>query len=135
MKLKKRKLLTLLAIVSVFLFVGCQKDDYVEIVGLCPVVVSSNPVNGATSVPLLNVITVSFNERMNPATLNATSFSLQAASAVAGTISYTDTTATFTPASPLSPNTTYTGKVTTAAKSLKGNALQADYVRSFSTFQ
>ena len=34
------------------LAVGCKKDDYVEVPGLCPVVESTNPANGAINVPL-----------------------------------------------------------------------------------
>lgn len=134
MKLKKRKLLTILGIVSVFLFAGCQKDDYKEIVGLCPTITTSNPLAGATNVPLNNSITVKFNERMDPSTINASSFTLlQTLTPVAGTLTYTDTTATFNPSSNLLANTSYTGRLTTAVKSLKGNALQSDFVWSFRT--
>jgi hypothetical protein len=31
---------------------GCAKDDFVETVGVCPIVVSTNPENGAINVPL-----------------------------------------------------------------------------------
>ena len=52
---------------------------------------------------------------------------------VAGTVTYSGNTAFFTPAGPLAINTTYTGRVTTAVKDLAGNALQTDYVWTFST--
>lgn len=134
MKLKKRKLLTILGIVSVFLFTGCQKDDFEEIVGLCPTVTTSNPLAGANDMALNNSITVRFNERMDPSTINSSSFTLlQTLSPVAGTVTYTDTTATFKPSSNLLANTSYTARLTTAIKSLKGNALQRDYVWSFRT--
>ena len=134
MKLKKRKLLTILGIVSVFLFTGCQKDDFEEIVGLCPIVTTINPLAGATDVALNNSITVKFNERMDPNTINSSSFTLlQTLSPVAGTVTYTDTTATFKPSSNLLANTSYTARLTTAIKSLKGNALQSDFVWSFRT--
>ncbi len=134
MKLKKRKLLTILGIVSVFLFTGCQKDDFKEIVGLCPIVTTINPLAGATDVALNNSITVKFNERMDPNTINSSSFTLlQTLSPVAGTVTYTDTTATFRPSSNLLANTSYTARLTTAIKSLKGNALQSDFVWSFRT--
>ncbi len=134
MKLKKRKLLTILGIVSVFLFTGCQKDDFEEIVGLCPTVTTINPLAGATDVALNSSVTVKFNERMDPATINSSSFTLlQALSPVAGTVTYTDTTATFSPSANLLANTSYTARLTTAVKSLKGNAIQSDYVWSFKT--
>lgn len=134
MKLKKRKLLIILGIVSVFLFVGCQKDDFEEIVGLCPSVTTSNPLAGAVDVLLNNTITVKFNDRMDPSTINASSFTLlQTLSPVAGTVTYTDSTATFDPSGSLLANTNYTARLTTAVKSLKGNALQSDFVWSFRT--
>jgi hypothetical protein len=43
---------------------GCAKDDFVETVGVCPIVVS-NPENGAINVPLNQIISVTFNEEMN----------------------------------------------------------------------
>ena len=134
MKLKKRKLLTILGIVSVFLFTGCQDDKFIEIVGLCPSITTSNPLAGATEVPLSTSVTVKFNERMDPATINSSSFTLlQTLSPVAGTVTYTDTTATFSPSANLLSNTSYTARLTTAVKSLKGNAIQSDYVWSFKT--
>ena len=70
---------------------------------------------------------------MNAATFNQSSFTLQGASAVSGTVSFSGTTASFVPTSPLAPNTTYTGVIKTSVKDLMGNALQADYVWTFST--
>jgi hypothetical protein len=111
----------------------CEKDDYVEVVGDCPEVISTDPANGATGVPLNQVITATFNEVMNPATINGTSFTLQGTAPVSGTVSYADKKATFTPSSPLLPNTTYTGTVKTTVKDAVGNSLQTDYVWAFTT--
>ena len=110
-----------------------KKDDFVEVVGACPIVIATNPVNGATFVPLTKVVTVTFNEQMNPASITTSSFIISGGAPVAGTISYSGNTATFTPAAPLIANTTYTGKVTTAVKDVNGNAMQADYIWTFST--
>jgi len=118
---------------------GCKKDEYVEVVGVCPVVESTNPVNAATSVPLNQVITATFNEEMNPVTITQASFTLtsglKAGIPVAGALTYNNTNATlsFVPASPLTQNTTYTGTVKSTIKDLKGNALQTNYVWTFST--
>jgi hypothetical protein len=132
--MKTGKLLTTLALVSVVLIVGCKKDDYVPIVGVCPEVVSTNPANNAPDVPLNQIITATFNEEMNPVTITQASFTLQqGTTSVAGTVSYTGTTASFTPSSALTPNTTYTGTVTESVKDLMGNALQTDYVWTFVT--
>ena len=114
-------------------FGGCKKDNFVQPDGLCPIVVSVDPANLETSVALNKVITITFNENMNPATITNASITITGASAVAGTVTYSGKTATFTPSSPLAVNTTYTGKVTTVVKNETGNALQTDYIWTFST--
>ena len=131
--MKTKKLLTTFVILMVALIAGCVKDDFAEIAGVCPVVESTSPANKATGVSLSKVITVTFNEQMNPATIKASSFTIQGLSPVAGTISYTDRTASFTPTNPLTANITYTGRITTSVKDMMGNAIQEDYVWTFST--
>jgi len=129
-----KKLLTTLTIVSVVLIAGCKKDDFVETIGVCPIVVSTSPANAATGVFLDKIVTATFNENMNPVTITSTTYTIkQGTTPVTGTVSYTGTTASFTPSSALTPNTTYTGRVTTAAKDPMGNALQEDYVWTFTT--
>ncbi len=139
----KSKRLWIAAIVSFFSLVvligGCKKDDYVEIVGVCPVVESTNPVNGATAVPLNQIVTATFNEEMNPVTITQQSFTLQSGAKsgvpVTGTLTYNNTNATlsFVPSDPLTENTTYTGTVKSSIKDLNGNALQTNFVWTFST--
>ena len=131
---KKNFLLTAIAALSLAAIMsGCKKNDFVQVDGVCPVVVSTDPAIGATSVALNKVISVTFNEAMNPATITQASITLTGGAAVAGKVTYSGTTAFFTPASPLASNTTYTGRVTTAVKDLTGNALQVEYVWTFST--
>lgn len=131
---QKNLLLTALAAFSLAAFMdSCKKDDAVQVDGLCPVVVSTDPANGATSVALNKVISVTFNEAMNPATITQATIILQGTAPVTGTVTYSGTTAFFTPNSPLAANTTYTGRVTTSVKDVTGNALQTDYVWTFST--
>jgi Ice-binding-like/Bacterial Ig-like domain len=134
--MKKRKLLltTAIAVLSLTAFLGsCKKDDFVQIDGVCPLVLSTDPADGATSVALNKVITVTFNEVMNPATITQASIIITGATPVTGVITYSGNTATFTPSGLLAANTTYTGRVTTAVKDENGNALQTDYVWTFST--
>ena len=134
--MKKRKLLltTAIAVLSLTAFLGsCKKDDFVQVDSVCPLVLTTDPANLATSVALNKVITVTFNEVMNPATITQASFTITGTTPVAGVITYSGTTATFTPSGLLAANTTYTGRVTTAVKDANGNALQADYVWTFST--
>jgi len=141
-----KKLLFMLVIASVVFISGCKKDDYQEKIGVCPLVVSTIPIDKAINVPLNQIISATFNEKMNPATITQESFTVQQGAttnaglksamldvAVAGTVTYNNLTATFTPSSPLLPNTVYTGRVKTAAKDLLNQALQADYVWTFTT--
>ncbi|NCP21712.1 MAG: DUF3494 domain-containing protein [Zetaproteobacteria bacterium] len=129
-----KKFLTALAFASVVLISGCAKDDFVEINGVCPVVVTTIPTNLATGVPLNQIISATFNDKMNPSTITSSSFFIkQGATLINGVVSYVDTTATFTPSANLSPNTVYTGTVTTMAKNLKGLYMQEDYVWTFTT--
>lgn len=132
--MKKLTLLAILAIGSVVFFTGCKNDDYEAKVGVCPLVVSSIPIDKAIDVPLTQIISATFNEKMDPETINQASFIVQqGTTAVVGTIAYNGLTATFTPSSPLLPNVLYSGTIKTLAKDLLGQALQADYKWSFTT--
>jgi hypothetical protein len=118
-------------------FIGGCKDENVETVGVCPLVVSTTPVNLAVNVPLEQVVTVTFNEAMNPATIGPSAFDLSSPGSsggrqkgsVTGELTYDAATFTmkFTPHQKLSANTTYTGKINTSVKDMMGNALQVDY--------
>ena len=128
------KILTLCVLIFTF---SCAKDDFVATIGLCPLVVSTTPNANAINVPINQVITATFNKVMNVETINSTSFSVSDDSAIAGAITFTSTatstTVIFTPTTNLSLNTTYTAVITDAVKDNTGNAMQADYVWSFST--
>jgi hypothetical protein len=132
--MKTKNLLLTLAIVFIAFFSGCADDDFVEIDGVCPVVTITAPINGATNVPLDQLITVSFNEEMNAETINQSSFTLKnGTSQIAGVVTYNGTTATFTPSALLAPNTTYSARITRTIKDLTGNALQTETNWTFST--
>jgi len=146
--MKINKLLSVLAILSIALFAGCKNDDYVPINGgPCPAVVSVTPLSGATLVGRSKVIsitssdqaarttlvTATFNKKMDPKTINESSFTINSTTPIVGTVTYTDSTATFTSTNKFADNTTFAARITTAAKDLMGNALQADYVWTFST--
>ncbi len=131
--MKQKNFLVTIAIVLATLITGCAEDNFQETTGLCPMVIDTNPDNSTTNVPLNQAITVTFNEEMNPSTINSSSFIVTGSSAVSGTLTYSGATATFTPSVNLTPNTTYVVKITTAAKDLRGNALQEDYIFTFST--
>ncbi|OGS69759.1 MAG: hypothetical protein A3F91_08490 [Flavobacteria bacterium RIFCSPLOWO2_12_FULL_35_11] len=129
-----KKLLTTIAFAFVLLFSGCAEDDFNEVDGLCPLVLSTVPEDGDIDVPLNQVITATFNEKMNPTTITGASFTVSAnGTLIDGTVTYSNLTATFTPSSLLDEDTEYTGTITTLAKDERGNALQENYVWSFVT--
>jgi len=73
-----------------------------------------------------------FSEEIDPLTLNATSFAVRNAAnqQVAGTISYANKTAAFTPPAPLAAGI-YSATMTTGIQDVAGNPLQADYSWNF----
>jgi hypothetical protein len=131
--MKQKNLLLIITIVLINLITSCANDDFQENIGLCPIVIATNPADGATNVPLNQIITATFNEEIDSSTINSDSFKIVGNTALDGTISYSGVTATFVPSSNLKPNTTYAGTITTSVKDLNGNALQENYVWTFST--
>ena len=52
MKIKKLvSNIGLLAVILVVLFIGCKKDTFKQIDGVCPKILASNPSPGSTGVP------------------------------------------------------------------------------------
>jgi hypothetical protein len=102
-----------------------------------PTVTVVVPAIGATSVPIGQVLTATFNEAMLCSTLAspATTFIVTGpgATTVAGTVTCSGSVATFTPAAPLTYNTLYTATITTGAQSLAGTPLAANYPWTFTT--
>ncbi len=94
-----------------------------------PTIIATSPVNDSTGVAVSSVVTVTFSEAMDSASVVAAgTFTLKVtatSAAKAGTVTYNTAThvATFTPSTPLSTSTGYTATVTTAAKDVAGNAL------------
>src|SRR5205814_1210378 len=94
-----------------------------------PTVSATVPANAATGVATSAQIAFTFNEPMDASTINTATFTLkQGTTPVAGTVSYTGVTASFTPAANLAPLTTYTATISAGARDLSGNALAADSV-------
>ena len=96
------------------------------------------PADGATEVLLDNLTSISatFSERMDPATLDATTFTLTAGSpamAVSGSVTYTDSTAVFVPSAPLADDVEYAATITVGASSASGVALVALNAWHFTT--
>jgi hypothetical protein len=119
-----------------------------------PTVISSSPSNRATNVPTSTntsdnvvtgtAVTATFSQPMDPETVNSSSagnllrFTVTETNRndVPGTVVMNDanTVATFTPtSSALSPNTSYTATVTTAAKNAAGVAMDNPIAWTFTT--
>jgi N-acetylneuraminic acid mutarotase len=119
-----------LAADHVFSFTTAASTD-----NTAPVVQSVSPASGSTCAATSGSVTASFDEDIDPATVNGSSFGLTGpgSSTVSGTVAYNSRTASFTPASALASNTVYTAALTTAITDLAGNHLAASYPWSFTT--
>jgi Concanavalin A-like lectin/glucanases superfamily/Bacterial Ig-like domain/Bacterial Ig domain len=105
-----------------------------------PAVVSSSPANGASGVPTMTSVTVTFSEAINAATLTTSTFVLRNAAntVVPATVSYNAATrvGTLDPSAELAASTTYTATITGGAAGVKdvaGNPLAGNLVWSFAT--
>jgi Bacterial Ig-like domain len=99
-----------------------------------PTVSSTFPADMADNVSIVTAISVTFSEQMDASTVDNTSFTVaDGGGPVAGTVSYSGTTATFTPTNPLDLSTTYTATVSTGVTDMAGNALALDYNWTFTT--
>ena len=125
--------LSLLAFVLVALAAGCGREQASS--PLSPTVIATFPANGATGVLLNTNVTAAFSSVMAPATINAATFTLTGpgGTAVAGAVTYSGTTATFTPSASLAANSVFIGTITTGATDPGGNSLSANFVWTFTT--
>ncbi len=105
-----------------------------------PIVVSVLPVNNATSVPISYHPAATFNQALDPLSVNTNTFTLNGpgSNPVSGTLATSNGTATFTPDSPLSSNITYVatlkgGSVDPRIKNSSGIALAATYSWQFTS--
>lgn len=100
-----------------------------------PQVSFTSPQNGAIAVPLNRMVLVAFSEKMDPLSINNTTFKVTGPglTAVPGLVTPAGSSATFTPVNPFTASTVYTVTITTGAKDLAGNALAGNYVFSFTT--
>src|SRR4029077_9799947 len=124
--------LSLAAFVLIALVAGCGREQTPVLV---PSIISTVPANGAVGVPVSQPITATFNQPMSAASINSATFFVTGpgGAAVAGTVTYSGSTATFTPTVFLAPSTLYTATVTNAAKDAAGVVLDKTTVWSFTT--
>lgn len=85
-------LLSVIALTAIIV-VSCKKDDFKgEVVGLCPVITSTDPMDKAVDVVLNKLISITFNTNMDSTSINGTTFTIkQAGIVVPGKISATQT--------------------------------------------
>ena len=102
---------------------------------VAPTVTAVTPATGATNVAVNATITATFSEAMMSSSITASTFQLTGAAgaAVSGTVSYSNSVATFTPSASLAYSTQYTATINTGAFSSSGAALGANYSWTFTT--
>src|SRR5450759_3731925 len=129
--MKLKKVFPIIAMLLIVFLAGCKKDNPP---GVPPTVTSTVPINNATGIAVNSNILAMFSVAMDPSTITIANFTLkQGSAAVSGAVTYTGTTATFSPAANLAINTTYTATITTGAKNTAGDALASNYTFSFTT--
>jgi len=118
-----------LAILSVVFVAGCGQEMVTA-----PSVVSTIPANGAINVAVNTPISATFSTAMKASTITASTFTVTGPNgAVAGAVTYSGLTATFTPTAALAYSTTYTGAITVGAEGAGGTPLIVGYMWTFTT--
>ena len=114
--------------------VSAAANDSINLDTIAPTVISTTPATGATGVDVSSAVSATFSEVMDSLTVNTATFMVKNGSGnVAGTVSYSGTTATFTPLNNLTYSTTYTATITTNIKDTAGNPIASVYTWSFTT--
>lgn len=94
-----------------------------------PTVLFTTPANAAVIPSNASIsITATFSEAIDPSTVNTSTFLV---AGITGTVTYSGTTATFTPSTPLASGTSYTVTITTGVKDFASNAMSSSYSWSF----
>lgn len=95
---------------------------------LAPTVSSTSPSSDATNVLIDSDIDVTFSEAMDDTTITTSSFSI---ATLAGSVSTSSDTSTYSPSTDMTYGTTYTATLTTDIADLVGNTLASNYSWSF----
>lgn len=138
--MKILKTITFAAILSVMAIAGCKKDDATPDSSTPPntttnpLVASTSPATNATGVARNSEIKTNFNTTMDPSTVSTSTFTLmQGTTVIPGVVTYSGTTATFSPVNSLSALTKYTAAIGTGVKNSAGVALANKHEWSFTT--
>jgi N-acetylneuraminic acid mutarotase len=102
---------------------------------VAPTILSVSPASGSTCAATSGAVTATFDEDMDPATIDSNSFLLSGpgGSPVSGNVAYLNRTALYTPSVALNPGTSYEGNLLATMTDLAGNPLAAPYQWSFTT--
>ena len=113
----------------------CREDDFTgEVIGVCPEVILTSPVNGAVNVVGDQLVTATFNVVMDPASINESTFILKkGVTPVAGIVTYSGSTATFTSTDLLEANTVYSATIKRESRDLLGSIMVKDTTWQFNT--
>jgi tetrahydromethanopterin S-methyltransferase subunit B len=104
--------------------------------GPAPTVTFTSPAYQAVGTPLNAKILAMFSQPMNSASITSSTFTVKHGSTVVpGTVTYTGTTATFSPTSVLTALTAHTATITTGAKDATGVAMAFNFEWGFTTGQ
>jgi hypothetical protein len=117
------------------LVVGCDNQNTnVDPAIEAPTVLSTIPANNEADIVRNVAVTVTLSEAMDPATINANTFTLKkGTSTVPGAVTYAGTTATYTATNSFSSADVYTANITTGAKNAQGVALNSNTEWTFTT--
>ncbi len=131
----KKALSLVFAISTVFLYsCGGSDDNGSAADSTDPAIVSVSPAANATGVLLNNAVAVVFSEAMEPTTITTSTITVMAgATSIGGTVSYSGTTASFTPSQNLTQDTLYTVTISETVTDANGNDMSAPYSWSFTT--
>ncbi|HIQ04221.1 MAG TPA: DUF11 domain-containing protein [Anaerolineae bacterium] len=111
-------------------------NDIQRYVPPTPHVSSTEPISNATGVAVDTLVRATFDQEMDPTSINDTTFTLDGPTGpVAGSVGYDgpSRTAIFTPAADLDYETTYTATLDASIQSSQGVTLGSDYVWHFTT--
>lgn len=99
-----------------------------------PVIFTTSPTNGEDDVIRNTVVEITFDQAMNPSTINNTTITLiHETTPVNGSVNYSGTMATFTPENVLAAQAEYIVTATTDVKSSTGVELSNDNTWNFTT--
>src|SRR5688500_1472416 len=117
------------------LIISCDEDGIIDGDRTPPTVTATTPAAGASGIARNTTVTATFSESISASSVTTTTFTLTPAggAAVAGTVSASGMTATFTPSAALAFGTTYTARLTTGVTDDDGNALAQAHAWTFTT--